>query len=118
MGDISQGDLADHIADLHRRKAPGLDGIPYEFIRDAEPELVELYQSAVNELLSGAAIPHLQKGGLVSLLVKREPSQFIENLRPITLLTTVYKLFTSVLDSRLKREMERLGMLEDSQEGF
>ena len=43
QGDISQGDFVDHIADLYRRKAPGLDGIPYEFILDAEPELVELY---------------------------------------------------------------------------
>jgi len=118
QGDISFDDFLYHVDKLTRGKSPGEDKSPYEFIRDAGRDFQSDIHKALNELLNGAPLPKDHKCGLVRMLVKREPSYFIENLRPVTLLNTLYKLFTSVLDDRLKRQMERLGILEDTQDGF
>eukprot|EP00961_Rhodomonas_salina_P284284 3842436-Rhodomonas_salina.1 len=36
----------------------------------------------------------------------------MENVRPVRLMTTSYKGLTSTIDSRLKKEMEHLGIIE------
>ena len=52
------------------------------------------------------------------LLEKREPVYQLENLRPVTLLRTVYKLHTGIVNNRLQWELEQRGILEPNQEGF
>eukprot|EP00961_Rhodomonas_salina_P063334 851164-Rhodomonas_salina.1 len=91
--------------------------IPYEIIRHAPPSLQSLVWLGVNELLRGGSLPDSWKGGLVRLLTKREPSYCLENLCPITLLNTVYKIYTAVLTARFQRTMEQQGILEPSQDG-
>ena len=52
------------------------------------------------------------------MLYKRDPTHFIENGSPVTLLNTDYKGYTTLLDNRFKTEMERKVVLEKSQTGF
>ena len=106
------------ILHLPRRKAGGADGITYELVRDAPVNLQAVILNAVNAMLQGTPIPRDQKGGVVRMLNKREPVSQTENLRPITLLQTTYKLFTTVINNRLQRAMEERAILENSQDGF
>eukprot|EP00961_Rhodomonas_salina_P241966 3268712-Rhodomonas_salina.1 len=71
----------------------------------------------INYLLEGGTLPNHWKGGMVCLLTKREPLYCLKNLRPITLLNTVYKLYTAVLTVQFQRAMEQQGILKISQDG-
>ena len=93
------------LSHLPRRKAAGTDGITYEMVRDAPLALQGVIFDALNDMLLTGNIPRDMKGGLVRLLTKREPVSQLENLRPVTLLQITYKLFTSLLNSRLQREI-------------
>ncbi len=91
---------------LPTRKAVGADGVCYEMRRDALPGLKTMLLGAVNSMLHGHPLPTAWKGGVVLLLTKREPASMLENLRPVTLLQTTYKLFTAVVAYRLSFSME------------
>eukprot|EP00961_Rhodomonas_salina_P046898 629524-Rhodomonas_salina.2 len=99
-------------------KSEGRDGMPYELIRCAALFAHHLLRRAYDEILAGAPIPDEWIGSICSYLFKRHPDFFLENLRPVKLLPTTYKGLTTIIDSRLKAEMEHLGMLELTQGGF
>jgi len=115
---LSWGDWDWCIAHLHRRKAGGIDGITYELVKDAPIALQQVIFDAVNAMLREEIIPRTMKGGMVLFLTKRELVSQLENLRPVMLLQTTYKLFTTVINNRLQQAMEELAILENLQEGF
>jgi ribonuclease HI len=114
---VTEEDWEFLLAHLPRRKAAGADGICYEMMREAPGALRDLLLESVNAMLHGHILPREWQGGMVRLLTKREPASMLENLRPITLLQTTYKLFTAVVADRLSYAMEHGGMLESAQHG-
>ena len=87
-------------------------------IKGAPGAVGDLYRDVLNEYLQGGAIDADLKKQMVCMLHKREPAHFIENMRPVTLLNTTYKGYTSLLDSRFKTEMELQKVQETAQTGF
>ena len=104
-------------AQLPLRKAAGADGVCYEMIKWAPAALKALILKAINAMLAGHPVPHAWHGGMIRLLGKREPVHEPENLRPVTLLHTTYKLFASVVNYRVQRQLERKGIITPSQNG-
>jgi len=88
---------------LKKGTAPGNDGLPVEIYRAFWPmvgrELVEVYQ----ESLKIGELPSTMKTELVTLLYKKGKKEDLANWRPITLLTTDYKILAKVITERLKR---------------
>lgn len=82
---------------------PGNDGLPVEFYRAFWPligaELVEVYQESLNK----GELPATMRTGLVTLLYKKGKKEDLANWRPITLLSTDYKVLAKVITERLKR---------------
>jgi len=116
--EIQWEDFEFYIHHLPRHKSAGGDGVPYEVIRGASLPVRQLIHRCLNRLLTGAAIPRTWAKGLVRLLEKREPVYQLENLRPVTLLRTIYKLHTGVVNNRVQWELEENGILEPTQDGF
>ena len=56
-GDLTWESFRYYLDRLPSRKAPGIDGIPYELLRDAQRELQEMMFTALNRLLNGEAVP-------------------------------------------------------------
>ena len=82
-------------------KAPGLDGLPYEFYRTVLPLVGDCMVEAMNVMLErGELSPSLPRGA-VRLLSKVPGVPAASQLRPITLLSCDYKLLTKVLVQRL-----------------
>ena len=118
-GEISLDDLRFRISKLARGKAPGDDGILYEFLKDGPDNLLLAVLDAVNALLTKkAAMPSDWKGGLIKLLYKKGDPFLCKNYRPVVLLRACYKLYTSILTDRLYGIAERHKLLHPSQEGF
>ena len=118
-GEISLDDLRHRITQLARGKAPGDDGVPYEFLKDGPEELLSSVLDAVNALLTRKArMPADWKGGSIRLLFKKGDPSMCKNYRPVVLLRACYKIYTSILTDRLYNIAERHNLLHDSQEGF
>ena len=58
-----------------------------------------------------------QRNGIITLIPKKDKDvSYIKNYRPITLLTTDYKLIAKVLGARLKKVLH--GLIHNDQQGF
>jgi hypothetical protein len=96
-GPISMDDLQGHVLHLGRRKAPGADGIPNEFLADAPEPLLMIILDFVNSLLAveeedRIVVPSSWKDGMVRRLYKGGSPTKHSNWRPVTLLLTIYKV--------------------------
>jgi hypothetical protein len=122
-GPISMEDLQWHLLHLGRRKAPGADGIPNEMLTEAPEPLLQIILDFVNSLLAveekdRIAVPSSWKDGLVRSLYKGGSPTKHSNWRPVTLLRTVYKVYSAVLTDRLSRLALTYNLIHPSQEGF
>jgi len=116
--DLQWEDFEFYLQHLPRHKSAGGDGVPYEVLRGASLPVRQLLHRCLVKLLGGAAIPTAWAQGMVRLLEKREPVYQLENLRPVTLLRTIYKLHTGIVNNRLQWALEEHGILEPTQDGF
>jgi hypothetical protein len=90
---------------LPRGKAPGTDGLPYEFYNALWPELGPRLCAVLNEAFHSpleAPLPASMRTGRIALIFKGKGADRASpaSYRPITLLNSDYKLAASVLASR------------------
>lgn len=87
---------------LSTNKAPGIDGLPIEFYRRfwpmLETDLLQVYQ----DVLATSKLSYTQRSGVVRLIYKKGERRNLKNWRPITLLTSDYKILTKTLANRMK----------------
>jgi hypothetical protein len=72
-------------------KAPGLDGLSYEFYKTVFPVIGPQLVVVFNNMLEAAALPPSLRRGVVRLLPKVRGVPTAAQFRPITLLCTDYK---------------------------
>lgn len=126
---VSEQDVEGAIAAAQAGKAPGRDGIPYEFYKywakrlrtkkEDGPELPNIcgiLAKVWNEIREGHVPPEEYVQGLMFLLYKKKRRDKVENYRPITLLGCDYKLQTKIMATRLGRNVA--GVLHPDQAGF
>ena len=100
---FSLHELAAALEGAASNKSPGLDGLPYEFYGKALPVVGEAMLSALNAMLASGRLGKSLRTGVVRLLPKVAGHPMAAQLRPITLLTTDYKLLTKMLVGRFVR---------------
>ena len=116
--DLMWEDFEFFLLHLPKHKSAGNDGVPYEVLRGASLPVRRLFHQCVQQVLQGGELPRHWAKVMVRLLEKREPVYQLENLLPVTLLRTIYKLITGIVNNRLQWELEERGILEPTQEGF
>ncbi|MFO0089556.1 MAG: RNA-directed DNA polymerase, partial [bacterium] len=96
--------------------APGKDGLEYRHLRALDPSgrLLE----KIFELVWKYGIPKAWKTArTVPIYKKGDPSDY-GNFRPISLLPTIYKLFSGIINSRLLDVASSMGWISPEQKGF
>ena len=103
---------------LKANKAVGCDNIPNEIIKlpAMENVLVRLF----NVCLSKGVVPAIWRKSIISPIPKdKNKDQLIPlNYRGISLLSTLSKLFTSIINTRLAEYLSSKHILVDEQNGF
>ena len=99
---ITTEEVSDAIKTSSNNKSPGLDGITYEFYKKCDillPILVEVF----NQQLATMRLIPSNSMGATRLISKVPPDQvpLVEELRPITLLNSDYKILTKVISKRI-----------------
>ena len=103
---IIEKEIKTAIRESHNGKSPGWDGLPAEFYKtllEKEPRVLSILARVFNNILETKEMPARWKDGLLTIMFKKGDPEDIKNYRPLTLMNTDYKLFTSILMRRLVR---------------
>ncbi|CAI7854043.1 unnamed protein product [Closterium sp. NIES-53] len=97
---FSLAEVSKAIAALPKGKTPGPDGLPGELFRSFRTH----FGPAIHSLLLGSHdhLPPSMLQGRTVLIPKRSDATVVDNLRPITLMNTDYKVLAICLANRLQ----------------
>ena len=87
-------------------KAPGTDDITSDIIKIGGEEITEELAKLYNQIMDEKKIPTSWKEAKIILLYKKGDKTDIKNYRPISLLSHVYKIFTRILQTRIKEILD------------
>ena len=83
-------------------KAPGNDEITSDIINQGGEETITQLLKIFNQILEKKQIPTTWKEAKIILLYKKGDKADVKNYRPISLLSHLYKIFTKVIQNRIK----------------
>ena len=111
-------EVAKLIATIDTSKSSGLKDINSVVIKDALCCLVEKVTFLFNRCLGTKTFPELWKKGSLVPVPKKGNSTLVTNLRPITVLPIIGKLYEIILSKRLTTFLEKENVYADQQHGF
>jgi len=106
------------IKNLETDKACGPDKITNKMLKLASPSLSPLLSKLFNILLLNSTYPDVWKIGIVCIIYKKGEKSNPENYRPITLLSTISKLFEKLIYNSIFSHISNLNLLYKYQSGF
>ena len=94
---------------LENNKSPGADGLTTNFYKFFWPDIKNIvYESYLYSEKNGN-LSYYQKLGILNIMPKENKDiRYLKNWRPISLLTTDYKILTKALASRLQKVLPSL----------
>lgn len=115
--DLRLEELDEMCLRLSLNKSPGADGLTTEFYRFFWKEIRQLVFNAIQECIERKELMTTMKQGLIILIPKHgKDKRLLDNLRPITLLNTDYKLLSGVIAARIKKGVSQI--INETQSGF
>jgi hypothetical protein len=105
-------------------KAPGEDGLPYEFFKahfnkEEHPGPLAGLTAFFNLLLNFSIWPDDFTRGIIAPIYKKKGNRLLPgSFRPISLLSTLSKLYELLLNKRITDHVESAGVLSEEQAGF
>ena len=104
------------IKQLKNNKSPGCDGIPAELIKCGGEDLAKEIHKLILNIWEEERIPSMWELAIIITIHKKGSKLMCENYRGISLLCTLYKVFTRILLNRLQPLAEEI--LGEQQAGF
>ena len=120
VDDVDVQTLIKLVKFLKRGKAPGPDNIHNEVLRlgtttSLYHHLARLFTSSIQL----GYIPTAWKIATLRMLLKPDkPPYFTTSYRPISLISSIMKLFEKVIEQRLRSHLEHIGFIGKHQSGF
>jgi len=115
---ISRQEIKEAIGSIKGGKAAGLDGIPGKVWKYGGKEVEEWVWNYCNGIWRREGWPEGWKEGAIVPIAKRREGKRVKEYRGVTLMDTLYKIYTAVLAKRLGMESEEKGAIPQNQTGF
>ena len=107
------------IRKLNNGKASGIDNVLNEYIKSTSENFLSVYEKLFNLILDTGIFPQEMSIGSSHPIYKNKGNRDnVKNYRPITILSCMGKLFTSILNMRLNDYLEESMLLGENQAGF
>ena len=103
-------EIKEALQNMENDKSPGIDGIPVEFYKELFDILKKDLQNIFNKVLFNLeTTPKTWNQAITTLIPKQtENLHSLKYCRPISLLSTDYKILTKILANRLKQIMPQV----------
>lgn len=112
-------EIASIIRNLKNPKAPGPDDVNNILIKNLPPKGIEYLQFIFNSCLKLNSFPKIWKHAKVIPIPKpSKPANELSSYRPISLLSTISKIFERILLSRINDHLEDNNIIPNQQCGF
>ena len=102
-GEITELELRKAVLTMENDKSPGIDGLTTNFYKHFWPVFGNSLTRVYNYAFAAGHLAVSQRRGVITLLFKKGDRTLLKNWRPITLLTTDYKILTKALATRLQK---------------
>ena len=104
-GKITKEECKKALNEMGTGKSPGSDGLTSEFYKCFWDEVGDDVVQSINNAFDKGELSICQKRGIITLLPKKdEPTDVLNNLRPVTLLNVDYEISaTKVIANRLAK---------------
>ena len=97
-GLVSENECLNALKEFKNAKSPGSDGFSAEFYRFFWPELGPEMVASFNYGFRTGTLSISQRRGIISFIPKKNKDKtLLENLRPVSLLNTDYKILTKTM---------------------
>jgi len=106
LPEITIDEIKLSLKEMKNNKAPGDDQIVIEAIKFGGETLLKSIKKLFNLCLYNASLPRNWNNILMILIHKKGDSADLENYRPISLLSHLYKLFTKIINKRLEKKLD------------
>ena len=116
--EVSNNEVIDALHDCKQTGAGGLDGLKFEDIARNIEVMAPVISRIYTEILEGKPYPDEWKTSLLIPVHKKGDPAIVENFRPISLQPVLAKLFSKILDRRLRMWLEKFAPLKEWQFGF
>ena len=115
---ITETDIDEAINCMSNNKAPGLDGIPIEQIKANKSFYIPMFEKLFNQILDTGIFPEEWSKAIICPIHKKGSTNEPKNYRGISLLCTMSKIFTKILNVRLNSWAEEENIRHEEQAGF
>ena len=102
-GALTEEELRKALFSLENDKSPGIDGLTANFYKYFWPLFGTSVTHVYNHAFRAGRLAVSQRRGIITLLFKKGDRTLLKNWRPITLLTTDYKILSKALANRLQK---------------
>ena len=117
--DITENEIYKCIQGLKNGKACGDDMIINEYIKSTCSVFMPIYVKLFNIVFHSGIVPELWLiGNIIPFYKNKGEINDPQNYRPITILSCMGKLFTSILNLRLGLYLDQFLLLKENQSGF
>ncbi|CAG4977986.1 unnamed protein product [Colias eurytheme] len=111
-------EVEDAILSLKCKSAPGWDNIPANIIQRARKALISPIVHTINLCLDKGIFPSVFKKAIVRPIHKGGSRDSILNYRPISILSSLSKIFEKLLHKRLVNYLNKYNIISNNQYGF
>jgi hypothetical protein len=105
------------LANLKDKKAPGIDRLPVEFFKNGSAELKSTLTQILNKVANNCD-PTWKNISIILPFFKKGSKEDVRNYRGISLIDSISKIYSSVLNNRLSKWVNINNKLEENQAGF
>ena len=114
---LTRNEVYNAVKSMKMNKTPGFDGLPAEFYLVFWNDICDMLIDSFNFSLLNGSMSLSQRNGIITLLPKKDRDPLlVKNYRPITLLSTDYKILAKCIATRLKRCLHLV--INSDQSGF
>lgn len=111
-------EIKNTVLEFQDNKAPGPDGITNELLKLTIDHIAAPLCFIINKCIECGKVPTHFKKAIVKPLFKEGDKHNISNYRPISLISSVAKIFEKIIKKRLNSYLEKNKIISDLQFGF
>lgn len=116
--DFSLIELKNVLGAAKNNKAPGCDGVPFEFFKNANLEFHTELLKLFNLINSTGRVPNQFKRSIIFPLFKKGDSSSPADYRGLSFIDCISKIVSSLLSKRLTDFTEQNSLVSECQSGF